>query len=142
MVKWLLVVGFVLPALLLGGCGGGDSGNDATDADTTAPSSAFDEEVRGAMETIGAFVGGNEATKIAARANREARRCLNEGDAGCAEENLDTAERETEKSEFLLSYADFDSYSKKAHLEAMKTVESEGLVGAGCKEDAKGRWSC
>lgn len=127
----------VLPLLLLAalaGCGG--SGGT-----TAAPESAFQKEVRGAMEDTGNFVEGHEDLKEAEALRGEVREAFSSGESATAKELLAKMSAKTTAAGKRFHAVHFSEFSKASLLAAKRRIEANGLIGEGCKDEG-GQWHC
>lgn len=135
---WRSLVGAVTAAtvlLAIGGCGSGSSGNSTQ--------SAFQDEVRGAMEVVGDFVQSHEALKEAQRDKARIHGLLAvSGAEGEVEQLLKQMKKKVGEAHRYGNMVHFSHYRKKALLTAQKRIEANGLVGEGCHFDHEGGWQC
>lgn len=131
----------LLLALGFAGCGSSSNTASSSTGGSGAADTAFEAEVRGAMESIGNFVSGHEALKEASQMKRVAQGAIARREAQTAEQELELMEAEIDQAEAKLDEVHFGRFSKKANEEARRRVESKGLVAYGCKETDSG-WHC
>jgi hypothetical protein len=127
-----VLLGTVVVAALLAGCGGGGS----------STSDQAGAELRGAEESVGDSVVAEELQAAEKKASRIAHACIARRQLACLERESAAMKKMASTYSRLEPLINLDRYSNTAIEQARDQVEGDGLEAAGCHQGSDESWHC